>query len=169
MPSLGLVIAQRTGILETILPGVPLDLDTPDRVDPGVRLAALFAPVANRKRVNDVLKALKFSNAEADQAAALVAGSHAVAAASDPYALRRALGAIGRAYADDLVKLDPRGAAVIGDPLVLKELAITGNDLMQAGHPAGKALGDLLVALLDRVHRDPGLNSREQLLALATA
>jgi len=166
-PSLGLVLAQRTGILETILPGLALDLEAPDRVEPSVRLAALFAPVADRKRVNDTLKALKFSNAEADQAAALVAGTHAVSAATDVYGLRRAVGSIGRAYADELVKLDPRAQPVLGDPLVLKELAITGNDLMQAGHRAGRALGELLTSLLDRVLRDPSLNTRDQLLALA--
>jgi len=165
-PSLGLVLAQRTGILETILPGLALDLEAPDRVEPSVRLAALFAPVADRKRVNDTLKALKFSNAEADQAAALVAGTHAVSA-TDVYGLRRAVGSIGRAYADELVKLDPRAQPVLGDPLVLKELAITGNDLMQAGHRAGRALGELLTSLLDRVLRDPSLNTRDQLLALA--
>lgn len=166
-PSLGLVLAQRTGILETILPGLALDLEAPDRVEPSVRLAALFAPVADRKRVNDTLKALKFSNAEADQAAALVAGTHAVSTATDVYGLRRAVGSIGRAYADELVKLDPRAQPVLGDPLVLKELAITGNDLMQAGHRAGRALGELLTSLLDRVLRDPSLNTRDQLLALA--
>ncbi len=166
-PSLGLVLAQRTGILETILPGLSLDLEAPDRVDPSVRLAALFAPVADRKRVNETLKALKFSNAEADQAAALVAGIHAVSAATDGYSLRRAVGSIGRAYANELAKLDPRAHPVLGDPLVLRELAITGNDLMQAGFPAGRALGELLTSLLDRVLRDPSLNTRDQLLVLA--
>ena len=70
-------------------------------------------------------------------------------------------------YADELAKLDPRAQPVLGDPLVLKELAITGNDLMQAGHPAGRALGELLTSLLDRVLHDPSLNTRDQLLALA--
>lgn len=166
-PSLGLLIAQRTGILETILPGLALDLEAPDRVDPSVRLAALFVPVGERKRVNETLKALKFSNAEADQAAALVEGTRTLSAATEPYALRRAVGAVGRAYADALAKLDPRAQPVLADPLILKELAITGNELMQAGHPAGRALGELLAALLDRVLRDPALNTRDQLLALA--
>jgi len=166
-PSRGLALAHRTGILETILPGLALDLEAPDRVDPSVRLAALFAPVADRKRVNDTLKALKFSNAEAEQAAALVAGTRAVSAAADVYALRRAVGSVGRAYAEALAKLDPRAQPVLGDPLVQKELAITGNDLMQAGYPAGRALGDLLASLLDSVLRDPSLNTRDQLLLLA--
>ena len=166
-PSIGLVIAQRTGILETILPGLTLDLEGPDRVAPRVRLAALFVPVGDRRRVNDTLKALKFSNAEADQAAALVAGTHAVSAATEPYGLRSAVGSIGRPYADALALLDPRVQPVLGDPLVLKELAITGDDLMRAGHPAGRALGTLLTSLLDRVFREPALNTREQLLALA--
>ena len=135
-----------------------------------VRRRACAGPDAawfSRARVNDTLKALKFSNAEAEQAAALVAGTRAVSAAADVYALRRAVGSVGRAYAEALAKLDPRAQPVLGDPLVQKELAITGNDLMQAGYPAGRALGDLLASLLDRVLRDPSLNTRDQLLLLA--
>jgi hypothetical protein len=35
------------------------------------------------------------------------------------------------------------------------------------GHATGRALGDLLAKLLDRVLADPKLNTREQLLAIA--
>ena len=46
-------------------------------------------------------------------------------------------------------------------------LAVTGRDLIQAGHPAGPELGELLEKLLDRVLSDPELNHREKLLAIA--
>ena len=49
----------------------------------------------------------------------------------------------------------------------LKMLAVTGRDLIQAGHPAGPELGELLEKLLDRVLSDPELNHREKLLAIA--
>jgi len=166
-PSRGLVLAERTGILATIAPGLALDLAAPDRVAPEVRLAAFVAPIADRKRIADTLKALKFSNAEADLAAALGATVHAVRAAPDDPALRRVLSGIGRAYANEMAKLEPSVQRVLGDPLVLKELAVTGSDLM--AHATGRALGDLLARLLDRVLDDPRLNTRDQLLAIAGA
>jgi tRNA nucleotidyltransferase (CCA-adding enzyme) len=164
-PSRGLVLADRTGILATIAPDLTLDLVAPDRVAPEVRLAALVVPIADRKQIGDVLRALKFSNAEADLAAALGSAVQAVRAATDDPTLRRVLSSLGRPYANTMAKLEPRVERVLRDPLVLKELAITGSDLM--GHATGRALGDLLAKLLDRVLADPKLNTREQLLAIA--
>jgi tRNA nucleotidyltransferase (CCA-adding enzyme) len=164
-PSRGLVLADRTGILAAIAPGLALDLVAPDRVAQEVRLAALVVPIADRKRIGDVLRALKFSNAEADLAAALGGAVQAVRAATDDPTLRRVLSSLGRPYANAMAKLEPRVERVLRDPLVLKELAITGSDLMS--HASGRALGDLLAKLLDRVLVDPKLNTREQLLAIA--
>ena len=173
-PSLGLVPAQRTGILETILPGVELELARPDRMPMALRLATLFERVAPKKRANDLLKALKFSNVEADHAAALGQARRDILPTTDALAARRVMATIGRERSAELaVMLDGEVRARVlaslaaGDPLVLKDLAITGNDLMQAGHPTGRALGDLLAKLLDRVHVDPSLNTRDHLLALA--
>jgi tRNA nucleotidyltransferase (CCA-adding enzyme) len=164
-PSRGLVLAERTGILATIAADVPFDLVAPDRVAQEVRLAALVVPIADRKRIGDVLKALKFSNAEADLAAALGGAVQAVRAASDDPTLRRVLSSLGRPYANAMAKLEPRVERVLRDPLVLKELAVSGSDL--ATYASGRALGDLLAKLLDRVLADPKLNTREELLAIA--
>jgi tRNA nucleotidyltransferase (CCA-adding enzyme) len=166
-PRRGLEIAARTGILAAIFGAKPLDLVTPERVEPGLRLAAFVAPMQDRRLVVETLKALKFSNAEAELAGALASGLHAVELAQNPTELRRALAAIGRPFANELAKLDLRAASVIADPLVPKELAINGNDLLQAGCSGGKALGDLLDKLLAKVHEDPSHNTRDQLLALA--
>lgn len=166
-PKKGLEIAARTGILETILPGETLDLDRPAEVAREVRLAALFQPATDRKRVVLTLKALKFSNAEADLAAALVSGRHAYLAARTVGDRRRALAAIGRPYATELVKLEPTVAELLADPLVLKDLAIGGNDLLQAGFPPGRGVGEVLQKLLDEVHEDPAMNTRDTLLARA--
>ena len=54
-----------------------------------------------------------------------------------------------------------------GECTSLKTLAVTGNDLIRAGHPAGPALGELLSRLLDAVLKDPSLNTKEKLLFLA--
>lgn len=50
----------------------------------------------------------------------------------------------------------------------LKELAVNGRDLTTEGYAQGQALGTLLEALLDRVLTDPSLNTRGQLLELAS-
>jgi hypothetical protein len=88
-----------------------------------------------------------------------------VRAASDDPTLRRVLSSLGRPYANAMAKLEPRVERVLRDPLVLKELAVSGSDL--ASYASGRALGDLLAKLLDRVLADPKLNTREQLLAIA--
>ncbi len=51
--------------------------------------------------------------------------------------------------------------------LGLKDLAVNGKDLMAAGIPAGRRLGQILGQLLETVLDDPEQNNREQLLAIA--
>jgi tRNA nucleotidyltransferase (CCA-adding enzyme) len=51
--------------------------------------------------------------------------------------------------------------------LSLKDLALTGKDLMDMGFPQGKDLGDTLKRLLDAVLEQPELNERNKLLELA--
>lgn len=51
--------------------------------------------------------------------------------------------------------------------LSLKELAVSGDDLMQLGIPQGKKLGQVLQQLLEAVLEQPELNDRERLLELS--
>ncbi|QXM06172.1 CCA tRNA nucleotidyltransferase [Crassaminicella indica] len=52
-------------------------------------------------------------------------------------------------------------------PLELKDLQITGNDLISLGIPQGKQVGILLEQLLDKVLENPNLNEKDQLLKIA--
>lgn len=52
------------------------------------------------------------------------------------------------------------------DAVTLKDLAISGNDLIAMGMPSGRQIGETLSALLERVLDDPSLNTREILLKL---
>jgi tRNA nucleotidyltransferase (CCA-adding enzyme) len=61
------------------------------------------------------------------------------------------------------------GILARGDCLNLKNLKITGNDLISAGIPRGILLGRILNELLDEVLSDPSLNRREALLERAGA
>ena len=54
-----------------------------------------------------------------------------------------------------------------GECCSLFDLAVSGRDLIAAGHLSGKTLGDTLDALLAHVIEHPGDNNRETLLALA--
>ena len=51
------------------------------------------------------------------------------------------------------------------DPLTLKDLAISGDDLIAAGVRPGPEVGETLARLLGDVLDDPTRNTREQLLA----
>lgn len=53
------------------------------------------------------------------------------------------------------------------DAVTLKDLAISGKDLIAAGMAPGRQIGETLHALLDRVLDDPCLNQREILLKLS--
>lgn len=51
--------------------------------------------------------------------------------------------------------------------LSLKEMAVNGRDLMEAGFEKGKHLGEILEFLLGEVLEDPALNEKETLIRLA--
>jgi putative nucleotidyltransferase with HDIG domain len=72
--------------------------------------------------------------------------------------------------ADDLAELERLREAVARErtsPYRIRDLAVTGNDLIGIGFRPGPALGRALGDLLDAVLRSPELNTREQLLARA--
>ena len=54
-----------------------------------------------------------------------------------------------------------------GSPHRLRDLAISGDDLVALGHKPGPEIGRTLQALLHEVVRDPSLNTREHLLERA--
>jgi len=127
-----------------------------------------------------VLARLKASKAEIARAAAVVAGP-AEPEGITPMAVRRWLAAVGDA-ADDLAAVwtlrhgfPPLWAPVVqgirnrGEAVSRKDLAITGNDLQEAGIPPSPAMGSILEQLLLQVVDDPSLNTRETLLARARA
>jgi len=60
-------------------------------------------------------------------------------------------------------------ATAFREPIEIADLAVDGDDLRQAGIPAGPALGRMLAHLLELVIADPTRNTRDALLALASA
>ncbi len=70
-----------------------------------------------------------------------------------------------------LVELKDRIAVELekNNALSLKDLAINGNDLIAAGFKKGKKLGLILNHLLDCVIEDPGMNTKDKLLEVASS
>ena len=90
----------------------------------------------------------------------------------DLFALRRAdaYGMAGEEPPRDfLLPLTDRIEKILsqGRALSLKDLAVSGNELMAAGIPSGKRMGIILKELLEAVVDDPGLNTRDKLLEIA--
>ena len=145
----------------------------PGSLDPVVATVALTDAGAP-----EVLRRLKASGAEIARGEAMArAAPHP--AGEEVIAVRHWLAAVGSA-ADDLLALARLAtgrpawwaSAVQGirdrrEPVSRAELAVTGDDLLAAGFPAGPELGRLLGRLLDAVMEDPALNDKAHLLTLA--
>ena len=73
------------------------------------------------------------------------------------------------AVGKNLVELKKRIEAVQKEnsALSLKDLAVSGDDLAEAGIPRGKEMGRVLKELFDTVLDDPKENTKEKLLAIA--
>ncbi len=125
-----------------------------------------------------VLSRLRVSNAELARAVVLVAGPHEPAGMTTRDT-RRWLAAVDEA-ADDLAELwrlrnavpfpwagEVAAVRAAGAPLRRGDLAVSGQDLIAAGIPAGPAVGQMLERLLAQVVDDPTLNERTALLTRA--
>jgi tRNA nucleotidyltransferase (CCA-adding enzyme) len=125
-----------------------------------------------------VLTRLKASRAEITRAEALQRAP-AQPASNDPADVRRWLSQVGES-SRDLVELWrlrrgswPMWRSLIevirgrGEATAIKDLAVSGDDLIQAGIAPGPMLGQALARLLDRVLEEPRLNNRETLLTMA--
>ena len=125
-----------------------------------------------------VLRRLKASGTEISRAQA-VAAAPTEPTGHDDESVRRWLSAATTAADDALILHRWRTGAPApwaataeeirarGDAVRREQLAVSGTDLIEAGIPAGPALGAVLGRLLERVLVDPALNTREQLLVLA--
>ena len=186
-PSRGLVPAQRTGILASILPELSPRAGWLDAIDAcpaepsTVRLAVLLRDVAPAAR-EPALRRLTFANAVRDRAVKLAAAAAlGDGAAADERLVRRALAAVGRAGGAEAAAMW-RGvgradlAALAdtilarGDALAASDLVLGGGDLIAAlALPRGPAVGKLVAQLVDAVLDEPALNTADALLARARA
>ena len=142
-------------------------------------------------QTREILTRFRYSNAVIDKVCHLVAEHmfHYDESWSDA-AVRRFIIRVGEAHLPDLYALrraDTYGQAAVEPPprfllplinrvektlaesraLSLKDLAVSGKDLIAAGMTPGKRMGLVLNELMEAVVDDPELNSKEKLLEIA--
>ena len=162
-------------------PDMPGRLDAVDRPRDPVLLtaAALCHAGATEEVAEAAVRRLRFSNEEAARVRAVVAGLRVPIPAPGLSREVRHWLAHHRLHAREIVSMsEPRArradllAAIraveaSGDPLTVRDLAVTGDDLVGAGVPPGRGMGEILRRLLDEVLDEPWRNTREHLLARA--
>lgn len=141
----------------------------------------------------ELMHRLKFDNETTDMVVRLVAAHDAYDYEKSPAGMRRLMHGLGpdmmellwelqladvlAQHPDGLLpKLEALAEAIRlhrevlerGDCVSLKTLAVNGRDLIALGAEPGKAIGELLDGLLEKVLEHPELNERETLLALLT-
>lgn len=142
------------------------------------------------EKAKEILRRLKFDNDTTDRVTALVLW-HDDNPELREKEIRRAVSRIGREQypalflvkrADILAQSDYRRAKKLayvdgyekryqeieekGQCLTIKELAVTGSDLIAAGMKPGKEIGAMLKQLLEAVLEQPEKNTKEQLLTI---
>ena len=146
----------------------------------------------SRKMTKEILKQLKYDNDTTNSVLTLIE-YHDYELSLKPEGMRKDISKIGSAYFPMLFelkeadvygqsdyqreqKLDKLAKAKAlyqeimekGEPLTIKELDVTGYDLIEMGIPKGKELGAKLQYLLDCVLENPDLNHKDILLELAS-
>lgn len=139
-----------------------------------IRWAMLLAP-AGEKRAVKVLRELKMDNDTISKVRTLSAW-HGKKTEPDKALLRRGMSRMEPEVWDAYLRMyDSREEAEIlerltlqirqsGDCLSLKELAVRGQDLIEAGIGPGKVIGETLNELLELVLEHPECNNKEYLM-----
>ena len=147
-----------------------------------VRWAAFLAPAGERDAVR-ILRELKLDNETIRTAGTLVSRVRdelprgegelrRLMSGLDDDTLELLLRLRAALFPEDAARAEEtrRAAAGVrarGECTALRDLAVSGTDLLAAGFPPGPGLGRILNGLLQAVLEDPGRNKKETLLLLA--
>ena len=158
-----------------------------------LRLVILFSYIYNQEKsiekITSILKRLKYSNKIVENVSHLVkVHDFDETTLNTQSKIRHFIKDIGKEYINDvlilkkvIIKTSPspyfeelknleKEIEIVlkeNQPLSLKELAITGNDLLSAGFERGPNLGNTLKKLLDVVLEEPTKNKKDELLKIA--
>lgn len=181
-PSLGLSYMKETGLLSQIIPILTINEDILSSLDRqntlSVQLSILFSSLKSEE-VKDALKRLKSSNKEKEEVLLLLSSfSFPYKEDISDYEIRLILRKVGKENIDSFFALRDALKVSTDDssfknrieeeirkntPLFIKDLDITGNDLIKTGKE-GKEIGDALEYLMTIVLKNPEKNRKEILL-----
>ena len=128
-----------------------------------------------------IMNRLKFDNYTSHRVCELIRLSSAPLSGSDTVSMRHLMNDAGGENMEQLFAfrraIDPgadldaaeglcRQITEAGECICIKELAVSGRDLMELGIPAGARIGEILDALLDMVLTDSRLNTKDTLLRI---
>lgn len=169
MPELSSVLEDRRTELTSCLPVTKADVV--------IRLALLFHSL-DRNVENRLLRELRLDNKTIKDVITL-SGYMNTTPDPTPYGVRRLVSETSADMAEKVIYMWGisgydnessqagqvlEGVIADGDCCSMADLAVKGEDLIQAGIPRGKQLGDILRSCLDEVLREPGHNNRDCLI-----
>ena len=186
-PGVAVRLWRDAGVLKEVWPefarlphAAPGWLSASDTRDPVLLTAALFwRAEVGAEAAEGAVRRLRFSNRDVARVHATVAalgdGPPAPGQVRD---LRRWLARHREAAHDAIALSEPRSRRAdilaaahaieaAGDALAVRELAVSGEDLKEAGIAPGKTMGDVLRQLLEEVLEEPWRNKKEWLLERA--
>ncbi len=164
----------KSGVSKVILPEVnfgDIKLNVP--CDRELKLAALLYNVDDSR---DIFNRLKFDNNTKHNVLKIIECSRESAEITD-YKIKKMLNKYGdelfnktlvvmECYGNDVLPQKEIFERVKTEPYRLKDLAVTGNDIMNL-EIRGTEVGRVMNALLDKVMQNPELNLKEKLLDIA--
>ena len=163
----------KSGVAEVIIPEVDYEnitLNTP--ADREIKLSALLYNVADGR---DFFNRLKFDNATKNNVLKIIECTRADMGTTD-YEIKKLLNKYGEVlfektlivsgcYGQDVSLQKQIFDRVKSEPYSLKQLAVTGNDIISLGI-RGKEIGMVMNELLQIVMKNPGMNNKETLTDL---
>lgn len=196
-PSAGIRLLMETGLLQYIIPGLNMDLNSMKMLDNIensliLRLAALLydTEYASCGISEMILKNLRFDNETVRKVCIILMENMELYKVKDNVSLKKIISRAGKDNIAPLLKLEaaisanskaPSGscsAAQLKDmadriiknkePLNIKDLDINGSDLKNLGYSQGKDLGEALNKLLQIVLEYPELNKKSKLIDIVS-
>ena len=142
--------------------------------------------ISNYNICNSTLKALKFSNNTVESCSLIIRESHNLISFTSKVKIKKFLSSQSLSLLNHMISFEKSKALSLSldnkenmlssissievslrkilnnnEPIYLKDLSITGNDLMTLGIEKGKNIGIILNLLLNKVLEDPSLNKKE--------
>lgn len=149
-----------------------------------------FHNIKGQELAAEILTRLKFDHKTIETVGALVREHMSVLRVPRHRTIKRLINRVGREniyqlielqIADEMASAPPHNFRIFQDlkqavsqifannePLTLRDLAVSGADLIALGFPPGPEMGKVLDMLLDRVINNPKINKKEMLIKIAT-